>query len=94
MAGARFSRDGRHARRERSKCRAGRRAFRVGDGPVNSITPLNPYLALIVGLAQKYDRGAGVGTVVALMLPYVAWMFAIWTLLFVAWYLLGLPWGV
>ena len=69
-------------------------AYRVGDGPVNSITPLNPYFALIVGLAQKYDRGAGVGTVVALMLPYVAWMFAVWTLLFVAWYLLGLPWGV
>jgi hypothetical protein len=44
--------------------------------------------------AQKYDRDAGVGTVVALMLPYVAWMFALWILLFIAWYLLGLPWGV
>jgi aminobenzoyl-glutamate transport protein len=69
-------------------------AYRVGDGPMNSITPLNPYFALIVGFAQKYDRNAGVGTVIALMLPYVLWMSALWILLFVAWYLLGLPWGV
>ncbi|WOH64454.1 AbgT family transporter [Bradyrhizobium sp. BWA-3-5] len=69
-------------------------AYRVGDGPINSITPLNPYFALIVGLARKYERDAGVGTVVALMLPYVAWMLAVWVLLFAAWYLSGLPWGV
>jgi aminobenzoyl-glutamate transport protein len=43
---------------------------------------------------HKYDRDAGVGTVVALMLSYVIWMFAaLWILLFIAWYLLGLPWG-
>jgi len=69
-------------------------AYRVGDGPINSITPLNPYFALVVGFAQKYDRDAGVGTVVALMLPYVVWMFAVWIVLFIAWYLLGVPWGV
>jgi aminobenzoyl-glutamate transport protein len=69
-------------------------AYRVGDGPINSITPLNPYFALVVGFAQKYDRDAGVGTVVALMLPYVVWMFALWIVLFIAWYLLGVPWGV
>ena len=59
-------------------------AYRVGDGPINSITPLNPYFALVVGFARKYDRDAGVGTVVALMLPYVIWMFALWILLFSA----------
>jgi aminobenzoyl-glutamate transport protein len=32
--------------------------------------------------------------VVALMLPYVIWITLTWTLLFVAWYLLGLPWGL
>ena len=51
-------------------------AYRVGDSPINSITPLNAYFALVVGFAQKYDKNAGVGTVVALMLPYVIWMFA------------------
>jgi aminobenzoyl-glutamate transport protein len=69
-------------------------AYRVGDSPTNSITPLNAYFALVVGFAQNYDKKAGVGTVVALMLPYALWMAIIWTLLFVAWYLLGLPWGI
>lgn len=69
-------------------------AYRVGDSPINSITPLNAYFALVVGFAQKYDKNAGVGTVVALMLPYVIWIMAIWTLLFVVWFLMGLPWGL
>ena len=69
-------------------------AYRVGDSPINSITPLNAYFALVVVFAQKYDKNAGVGTVVALMLPYVIWIMVVWTLLFVAWYLLGFPWGL
>jgi aminobenzoyl-glutamate transport protein len=69
-------------------------AYRIGDSPVNSITPLNAYFALVVGFAQKYDKNAGVGTVVSLMLPYVVIMAVLWTLLFAAWYLLGLPWGL
>lgn len=69
-------------------------AYRVGDAPTNSLTPLNAYFALVVGFAQKYDKSAGVGTVVALMLPYVIWIAVLWTLLFAAWYLLGLPFGL
>jgi aminobenzoyl-glutamate transport protein len=69
-------------------------AYRVADSPVNVITPLNAYFALVVTFAQKYDKNAGVGTIVALMLPYVIGIFAIWTLVFVAWFLLGLPWGL
>jgi aminobenzoyl-glutamate transport protein len=69
-------------------------AYRIGDSPVNSITPLNAYFALVVGFAQKYDGAAGVGTVVAMMLPYVIWISIVWTILFVIWYLLGLPWGI
>jgi aminobenzoyl-glutamate transport protein len=69
-------------------------AYRIGDSPVNSITPLNAYFALVVGFAQKYDKSAGVGTVVSLMLPYVVIMAVLWTLLFAVWYLLGLPWGL
>jgi aminobenzoyl-glutamate transport protein len=48
----------------------------------------------VVGFAQKYDKSAGVGTVVSLMLPYVGWLFIVWTSLFVVWYSLGLPWGL
>jgi aminobenzoyl-glutamate transport protein len=69
-------------------------AYRVGDSPVNAITPLNAYFALVVTFAQKYDKSAGVGTVVSLMLPYVIWMIVLWTLLFAVWYWLGLPWGL
>jgi aminobenzoyl-glutamate transport protein len=69
-------------------------AYRVGDSPINAITPLNAYFALVVTFAQKYDKKAGVGTVVSLMLPYVIWMILLWTLLFAVWYLLGLPWGL
>ena len=50
-------------------------AYRVGDGPINAVSPLNAYFALIVSFAQKYDPKAGVGTVVALMLPYVVIVF-------------------
>jgi len=69
-------------------------AYRIADSPMNVVTPLNPYFALVVVFMQKYNKDAGVGTVVALMLPYVVGMFAVWTLLFVAWFLLGLPWGL
>ncbi len=69
-------------------------AYRIGDSPINMITPLNAYFAMVVGFAQKYDKNAGVGTIVSLMLPYVMFMFVLWTLLFVVWYLLGLPWGL
>jgi aminobenzoyl-glutamate transport protein len=69
-------------------------AYRVGDSPVNAITPLNAYFALVVGFAQRYDKNAGVGTVVSLMLPYVVIMMVLWTLLFAGWHLSGLPWGL
>ncbi len=69
-------------------------AYRVANSPMNAITPLNAYFALVVGFAQKYDKSAGVGTVVALMLPYVMWMFVLWTILFAIWQWLGLPWGL
>jgi aminobenzoyl-glutamate transport protein len=69
-------------------------AYRVGDSPINSITPLNAYFALIVTFAQKYQKVAGVGTVVALMLPYVLILMVVWTIFLAAWHLLGLPWGL
>ncbi|MGL4551527.1 MAG: AbgT family transporter [Gemmataceae bacterium] len=69
-------------------------AYRIGDSPANAITPLNAYFIMVVTLAQRYDKNAGVGTVVALMLPYVAVMLVLWTLLFTAWFSLGLPWGL
>ena len=69
-------------------------AYRVADSPMNAITPLNAYFALVVGYTMKYEKKSGVGTVVSLMLPYVGLMFLLWTALFILWQSLGLPWGV
>jgi aminobenzoyl-glutamate transport protein len=69
-------------------------AYRVGDSPINAVTPLNAYFALIVIFAQKYQKDAGVGTVIALMLPYVVVLCVVWTLFFAAWHIIGLPWGL
>jgi len=68
-------------------------AYRVGDSPPNGISPLMPYFALIVVFAQRYQKEAGVGTVVAMMLPYAVAISVVWILLFLAWELLGLPYG-
>jgi aminobenzoyl-glutamate transport protein len=69
-------------------------AYRVADSPMNAITPLNAYFAMIVTFAIRYQKDAGIGTVIALMLPYVLWISVIWTVFLAAWYLLGLPWGL
>jgi aminobenzoyl-glutamate transport protein len=68
-------------------------AYRVGDSPANVITPLMAYFPLIVIFTQRYKKDAGIGTVVAMMLPYVLVLTVVWTLFFVAWYLLGIPLG-
>ena len=52
-----------------------------------------PYFALIVVFAQRYQKDAGVGTVVAMMLPYCVAISVVWILLFLGWELLGLPYG-
>ncbi len=68
-------------------------AYRVGDSPANVITPLNVYLGVMVGFAAKYQKDAGIGTIVSLMLPYTVVLMVIWTALLVAWALLGVPLG-
>ena len=68
-------------------------AYRVSDSPPNVINPLLPHFALVVGFAQRWQKDAGIGTVVAMMLPYAAVTLIAWTLLFFAWYGLGLPFG-
>ena len=68
-------------------------AYRIGDSPMNVITPLMVYLPFIVVVAQRYKRDAGLGTVISLMLPYTLVVLVVWILFFVAWYALGIPFG-
>jgi aminobenzoyl-glutamate transport protein len=68
-------------------------AYRVGDSVTNIISPMMSYFALIVAFVQRYDSRAGLGTVVATMLPYSIAFFVVWTVMLVAWALAGLPVG-
>ena len=68
-------------------------AYRVADSPINIVTPIMAYFPLIVVFAARYDKRSGIGTVIALMLPYFAALTVVWTLFFVIWYLLGIPLG-
>lgn len=68
-------------------------AYRIADSPVNALTPLMVYLPFIVTIAQRYQKKSGIGTVVALMMPYAAIIFVVWVVLFIAWFALGIPLG-
>jgi aminobenzoyl-glutamate transport protein len=68
-------------------------AYRVADSPLNVVTPLMVYLPFVVTIAQRYQKDAGIGTIIALMIPYVVVLALSWTALFVLWFVLGLPLG-
>jgi aminobenzoyl-glutamate transport protein len=69
-------------------------AYRIGDSTTNIITPMMSYFGLILAFAARYDRGIGIGTIVATMLPYTLFFIVGWTILFLVWvFVLGLPVG-
>ncbi len=68
-------------------------AYRVGDSVTNVITPLNPYMIIIVMLVQKYLKNSGLGTVIATMLPYTIGFGIVWIALLLTWIALDLPLG-
>ncbi len=67
--------------------------YRIGDSSTNLISPMMSFFALIVAFVQRYDPKAGIGTVIATMLPYSIAFLVVWMVLLVAWLLLGLPLG-
>ena len=68
-------------------------AYRIGDSPMNVVTPLMVYLPFMVTIAQRYQKDAGIGTIIALMSPYVISITVVWVILFVIMFLLGIPVG-
>ena len=68
-------------------------AFRVGDSATQIITPLNPYLIVILGMLQRYEPRAGIGTLMSRMIPFVIPFFLAWALLLAVWFFLDLPLG-
>jgi aminobenzoyl-glutamate transport protein len=68
-------------------------AYRIGDSVTNMITPLNPYMVIVLVFVQRYAPRAGIGTLVAMMLPYFVAFGLAWTALLVLWVAAGLPLG-
>ncbi|MFN3943611.1 MAG: AbgT family transporter [Allosphingosinicella sp.] len=69
-------------------------AYRIGDSTTNIITPMMSYFGLILAWATRYDREVGIGTMIAMMLPYSIFFTIGWIALFFLWVFgLGLPVG-
>ena len=69
-------------------------AYRIGDSTTNIITPMMSYFGLILAFAARYDKKLGIGTLVAMMLPYTIFFLIFWVATFYLWvFVLGLPVG-
>ncbi len=69
-------------------------AYRIGDSSTNIITPMMSYFGLILAWATRYDKNLGVGTLIAMMLPYTIFFILTWSIFFVFWtFGLDLPVG-
>jgi aminobenzoyl-glutamate transport protein len=68
--------------------------YRVGDSITNCVSPLYVYFPLLLGWIHKYDKRAGIGTVVSLLIPYSVILFIMWVVLLFIWYGFNLPIGV
>lgn len=69
-------------------------AYRIGDSSTNIITPMMSYFGLIIAFVARYERKAGIGTLIAMMLPYSVAFLLLWSLFFFAWtFVFGLPVG-
>jgi aminobenzoyl-glutamate transport protein len=69
-------------------------AYRVGDSTTNIVTPLMPYFPLVVAFSARWFKGAGIGTITSLMLPYSVVFLVAWTLFLVGYWALGVPLGI
>jgi aminobenzoyl-glutamate transport protein len=68
-------------------------AYRVGDSLTNPISPLNPYLVIVLAFLRRHDESSGLGTLISLLVPF-ALAFALgWIPLLLAWHALGLSLG-
>jgi aminobenzoyl-glutamate transport protein len=69
-------------------------AYRIGDSSTNIITPMMSYFGLIMAFVARYVPKAGVGTLIAMMLPYSVAFLVLWSTFFFVWtFVIGLPVG-
>ncbi|MBP2004771.1 AbgT family transporter [Halobacillus andaensis] len=68
-------------------------AYRIADSSTNIITPMNPYIIVVLAFMREYNKKAGLGTLISLMLPYSIIFFAIWIVLLLVFAIFGIPFG-
>lgn len=69
-------------------------AYRVGDSSSNIITPLMPYFPLVVVYCQRYVKDTGIGTLIAMMLPFSIAFLIGWSIFLLGYWALGIPLGL
>jgi aminobenzoyl-glutamate transport protein len=67
--------------------------YRIGDSVTNVISPMMSFFALIIAFIQKYEPKAGIGTIIATMMPYSIAFLVVWIILLVLWLLFDIPLG-
>lgn len=67
--------------------------YRIGDSVTNMISPMMSFFALIIVYYEKYDKNAGIGTLISTMLPFTITFFIVWSAILIGWILLDLPLG-
>ena len=68
-------------------------AYRIGDSTTNIITPLNAYLVIILVFMQKHAPRGGMGTLIAMMMPYTVVFTIVWCIMLLIWMQLGFDLG-
>jgi aminobenzoyl-glutamate transport protein len=68
-------------------------AYRVADSSTNIITPLFPYMVIILAFMQRYDKKASIGTYMSLMIPYSLVFLVTWIILILVFFYAGIPFG-
>ena len=67
--------------------------YRIGDSTTNAITPIYPYIPIAIGMAKKYDKKFGMGSLISMMLPYSIAFLLVWVVQMIIWVLFNLPLG-
>ncbi|MCJ7835726.1 AbgT family transporter [Cuneatibacter sp. NSJ-177] len=68
-------------------------AYRIGDACTNPISPSLAYFGILLANAKKYDKNAGMGTLMANMLPYTISFTVLMILQLLVFYFFKLPLG-
>ena len=68
-------------------------AFRIGDSATQILTPLNPYLVIILGMLRRYEPQAGFGTLISRFIPFTVFFWLAWAAVLAVFYFADLPFG-